>query len=957
MLVRLALACLGLLWASGAPVAAEKVSLQLRWDHQAQFAGYYAALWQGFYEAAGIEVEIRRGVTPEGAPIDAVAEVAEGRATFGVGAANILTGNTQRAPLTVLASIFQDSPAALYALPGTPLFGPADLLRLRVARRAGDFIDLEMQAMLKAEGIDPAQVTPHPYSPGVDSLLEDRVDVVPGYTIGPPNAYGREVATLRMVRPRDFGIQFYGDSLFARRETAENKAALVERFLEASLEGWRWALEHPQEIAGRIAREFEPVVPLVDPLAFNKQQMAAVAELTHYPLVPVGNTSLARWRRMQEHLAQLGLMEVEALDEAFVFNPAAHARAQRERLNHQLRLGGGAFAVVVVLLGLWTGTLRRRVRAATASLVESREALQGALERIEGHVANTPLAVIEWSPVESAGGQQLRIRRWSGHASTMFGWSASEMVGRDVPAGELVESGQPLLGRLEGWGPGDRRRARVAVALRCRTRDGRQRHCRWHHSIVGHGPEGTVLSLIEDVTELVEAEQRIRDLALHDPLTGLPNRRMLADRLEQGFARARFSGRQMAVMLFDLDGFKQVNDTLGHEAGDELLHAVAGRMRDALPDVHTLARMGGDEFAILQTEVTAQQEVADLVDRLLARLAEPFSTTRGEARVGASFGVALFPEHGASSDELFRHADLALYRAKAEGKNRHVFYASNMAGEVQAQRSMEEGLRRALEEEEFELFYQPVIDLEQRRITGAEALLRWRHPKGGLVLPGSFIATAEALGLIKPIGAWVVRSACRQGRRWLDAGMPLKVAVNISAAQLQEPYLTATLREALEESGLPPQLLELEITESQFVDANSAAVLREAAALGLGIAIDDFGAGYSSLAYLTRLPVHRIKIDRAFIDGVGTSREAETLIRAVVGLGHSLGKRVVAEGIETEEQLVFLGEAGCNEGQGYLFGAPREVPRMDALLRERPTFAALGAARRGRGGLLARAGR
>jgi diguanylate cyclase (GGDEF)-like protein len=435
---------------------------------------------------------------------------------------------------------------------------------------------------------------------------------------------------------------------------------------------------------------------------------------------------------------------------------------------------------------------------------------------------------------------------------------------------------------------------------------------------------------------LTEAERDVRRLAHHDPLTGLPNRLLFQDRLGQALAHARRERVGAAVMILDLDDFKGVNDTLGHAAGDRLLHLLAGRLGGAIRATDTLARLGGDEFAVVQPALREPEDAMTLARKLIGTLDAPFALTEHEAHVTASIGIALFPGDGADAGELLKNADLALYRAKREGRGQHRFFEPAMDAELRARRRLERELRRALERDELALVYQPQLDLPTGRITGVEALVRWTHLEcGRVVLPDEFIPAAEASGLIQPLGAWVLREACRQAAAWRAEGLALTIAVNVSPAQLRHPDALEAVNEALRVSGLDPGLLELEITEGVLMETFGQGVpnlLGELAAQGVRLAIDDFGTGYSSLAYLKRLPVQRIKIDRSFVRDIGSDPEDEAVVQAIVSLGHTLGKEVVAEGVESEAQLAFLRRLGCDAVQGFLLARPQAPAELRHLL-------------------------
>jgi diguanylate cyclase (GGDEF)-like protein/PAS domain S-box-containing protein len=444
------------------------------------------------------------------------------------------------------------------------------------------------------------------------------------------------------------------------------------------------------------------------------------------------------------------------------------------------------------------------------------------------------------------------------------------------------------------------------------------------------------------------AAAEARHLSLHDPLTGLPNRVLLLDRLGQVMAHARREGSAAATMLLDLDGFKDVNDTLGHPAGDRLLQSIAGRIASVIRGSDTLARLGGDEFALVQPGVHQAADAVTLADKVLGAFAAPFELDGQKTHMAASLGIALFPRDGQDPDTLLKNADLALYRAKAEGRGRFRLFEPAMDETAQARRRLERELRQGLERDELVLHYQPQLKLATGRFTGVEALVRWNHPERGLVLPGEFIPLAESTGLIRQLGDWVLREACRQARTWRERGWRLAVAVNVSPVQLRNGQLLPAIGDALKRAGLEPARLELEITEGVLVETlereldgllrregNTGAgdILRELTARGVRLAIDDFGVGYSSLSYLKHLPVQTIKIDRSFLRGVSKDPHDTALLRGIVALGRGLGKRLVAEGVEDERQLALLHELGCDEAQGFYIARPQAAADLEHLLR------------------------
>ena len=441
-------------------------------------------------------------------------------------------------------------------------------------------------------------------------------------------------------------------------------------------------------------------------------------------------------------------------------------------------------------------------------------------------------------------------------------------------------------------------------------------------------PNGGWVSTHEDTTELQRIQARLAYMAHHDGLTGLPNRTYLRERVEMALPGIH-RGQKFSIMCLDLDRFKNVNDTIGHPMGDKLLKAVAGRLRKCVRETDTVARIGGDEFAILQISDDQPKAVKLTAQRICEVLAEPFNLDNHQVVIGTSVGIAVAPQDGIDPDQLIKNADMALYRAKNDGRGVYRFFEADMDARMQARRNLEVDLRRAFKENEFELHYQPLVDLETDEITGCEALLRWRHPERGNVSPAEFIPVAEEIGLIVPLGEWVVKQACVDAAGWPSH---TKVAVNLSPAQFRNDDLVNSVFNALATSRIAPQRLELEITEHVLLQHNETTLskLHALRDMGVRIAMDDFGTGYSSLSYLRSFPFDKIKIDRSFIKDLSNQEEADVIVKAVAGLSQDLGITATAEGVETENQRAHVKAAGYAEMQGFLISPARPIDEINA---------------------------
>ena len=607
-----------------------------------------------------------------------------------------------------------------------------------------------------------------------------------------------------------------------------------------------------------------------------------------------------------------------------------------------LRLLLPPLALALVVLAAFAWLVVNNARRSTRALEDSARTVESfaqTLQESEARFRDVAEASSDWiwecDP-------ELRFIFFSARFSKVTGISAASVLGK--PLQQFFSSDA----ETDGWArllSGTHKQSTFRD-LRCFYRDvaGNTRICRLagrpiidsHQGFIGYRGTAT------DITEEVEAQARANHLALHDSLTGLPNRVMFREKLEAAFEGRRRDAQCVAVLCLDLDHFKEVNDTLGHAIGDALLIQVADRLRLCVRPSDTVARLGGDEFAIIQLGVQAADEAAALSLRVVEIMREPFIVEGQEIHIGVSVGAAVPQDERDDPDNLLKCADIALYRAKQSGRGAVRFFEAKMDMELQARKSLESELRHALSRDQFVLNYQPLVDLRSERVVAAEALLRWHHPEQGLVSPAVFIPIAEKCGLITPISEWVLRTACSQVQKWPD----MSVAVNLSPVHFRSRDLIDTVSKTLKETGLPPERLELEITESVLIKDTEAAldILTALKALGVRIAMDDFGTGYSSLGYLNSFPFDKLKIDRSFISSLEAQEKSRAIVRSVLSLGESLQMTITAEGVEELHQVEFLVREGCHQVQGYYFSRPIAADELTVFLRNWRGFGAKGVA-------------
>ena len=911
---------------STAPAAAaplDPVTLRLRYHHQFQFAGYYAAVEQGYYRDAGLAVTIAEGNGTD----QAEAEVLSGRADYGVGGSGLLVSRVAGKPLVVLAVLFQHSPFVLIMRHSDAAPDLHNIIGQRVMLGAGRgphgevAQPDELLAYLKHEGINDNQYTAVKYSGKLQDLIDGNVDAIAAYLTNEPDLLERAGFAYDMFSPRSAGIDFYGDNLFTSERELATHPERVKAFRAASLRGWQYAMSHQEQMVDLILRKYQPNGERAH-LLYEARQMVPLVQPV---LIEIGYMNPDRWRAIADTYASLGLLPAHARFEGFLYHNAPDTD-----LGWLYRLLGAAALVIGAGLAVHF-TLLARERAG------AKEAIRKGEQRFRTMFEAAPMGI---ALIDSVSGQ---FRDINPRYLEIAGRTLAQMKDsnwRDIAHPDDIAPEQEQISLL-----GAQQIAGYKRQTRLLRPDGAVVWIDASVTAIETAPHARPyhLSMIEDITDKKETEALIWQQANFDTLTQLPNRRMFHDRLVQDLVQCRRDGSRIAILFIDLDHFKEVNDTLGHHQGDILLVDAARRIRACVRESDTVARLGGDEFTVILSHLDEVGRVDLIAQNIIDSLLTPFALGQEQAFVSASIGITLYPDDAATVEDLLKHADQAMYAAKGAGRNRFSYFTPALQVAALNRMRLTNDLRSALKGKQFVLYFQPIVHLRTGRIHKAEALIRWLHPQRGLVSPLEFIPLAEASGLIVDIGEWVFKESAHWIKRWRsEHHAEFQVSVNQSPLEFQrEGDAYRSWLAHLRALGLPGQAIVVEITEGLLLDANSAVTdkllqLRDA---GIQVALDDFGTGYSSLSYLKKFDIDYLKIDRSFTRNLAPDSSDMALSEAIIVMAHKLDLRVIAEGVETEQQRDLLLAAGCDYGQGYLFARPMVGEEFDAMLKAEPPLA------------------
>lgn len=993
--------------------AHETIYLQLRWHHQFQFAGYYAAIEKGFYKQEGLDVKLRSG-DPEHQP---VAEVLSGNAQYAAGNSEVLYQRLQGKPLVTLAPIFQHSPSVLIALKSSGIRSVHDLLGKKVML-ANKSEDADFLTMLLNEGIKPSQLDIIPSSYQLDDLISGKVDAFNAYTTNEPYLLQKNNIAYNIIDPIAYRIDFYSDIFFTSEEEVLNNPLRVDAMLRATLKGWRYAMDNPEEVIELLKTKYQ-VKKTRDHLRF---EAAEIRKLIIPDLIQIGHINPERWQHMADTFVSAGVIPDDSNFDGFLY--------QKNKNNLPDWILLALLAVTILLIAFSSITFylhrfNRRLALAQKTLSQSEERFKAlseatydgiaihdrgiilecnkGLSEITGynHTELIGMNIIELIASESIDlvveniavnysdsyeacglrkdgskfwlamkGKNISYRGSDARVAGFIDISESKIIEDKLKLsasvftharegimisnneGQLIEvndtfcqitgySREEVLGKNPSFLKSGRHDVQFYKAMWSALIEVRQ----WSGEIWNKRKNGEIfaelltisavtdandqvqnyVALFSDITPMKKHQQQLEHVAHYDLLTNLPNRMLLAERLAHGMIQSDRRGGSLAVAYLDLDGFKKINDTFGHDVGDQLLVKLSKLMNGVLREGDTLARIGGDEFVAVLPDLDRMSDCELVLSRLLQAAMSPVTLDGRSLQVSTSIGVTLYPQDGADADQLMRHADQAMYIAKQMGRNRYHLFDIHKDKSIQTQHESIENIKQGLKQGEFVLYCQPKVNMRTGCMVGVEALIRWQHPRLGLLLPGEFLPIIDKHLISVTLGEWVIDHALDILAEWQSSGLDIAMSVNIDPFQLLQPDFVDKLTAALaKRPTIKPSLLELEILEtSALVDINEVLTIMESCiALGICFSLDDFGTGFSSLTYLKRLPVAQLKVDQSFVRDMLVDQDDRAIVVGVISLASAFNRKVIAEGVETIEHGTQLLSLGCEMAQGFGIAKP-----------------------------------
>jgi len=886
--------------------ALDKVTLQLKYLHQFQFAGYYAALEQGYYREAGLDVSIKESLSSK----KVVEKVLSGAVDFGVGSSNLLLARDQGKPVVVLNVIFQHSPYILIMSEQSSRDGIRSIIgkKVMIGPQA-----IDLKAFIKKENISFADLQQLPHSFNIKDLINGKVDVYSGFLTNETDYLDSIGFKYRAFSPKSAGIDFYGDNLFTSERMIADNPEKVAAFRQASMRGWQYAFDHPSEVIELILAKYSQRNSKQH-LEYEARQMLAFVDPI---LVEVGYMNRAKWESIAKAYADLGMLSRDYSLDGFLYN----ATKPKSML-------GWYYALIIlfmllVMFGLYHFVSRALERKKVAESIQFKNLL---LSKQQEASVEGLLTLDSNDKVLSVNQRFLDL--WDVQSSECEeGYFLDCLINKVINPTKFAKRIEILSHEIGLTG-----------VKEVELKDGRvfEYYCSALQSDEGRY-FGRLWSF-RNITERKESDQLIWNRANLDFLTGLPNRYMLFDRLATQLELAKRNDKKVALLFLDLDKFKEINDTLGHDFGDKVLKETASRLKEIVRNTDIVSRLGGDEFTIVISDLSQAYIVERIVDQILQSIIQPYVFEANSASISTSIGISIYPDDADNAEKLFKNADKAMYVAKEKGRNGYQYFTEQMQDEASARQSLNYDLKQALDIGELRMYYQPIVDLSTKRIFAAQAAVRWMHPTKGAICPLESMKGTEDVVMVKEIGDWVFSKAVSHMNEWRGLyNENLQISINLSADQFAQKNNFDKWRDILGESSLAKDAIIINVNECALIEDENDGFekIMFLRSLGLNIALDDFGTGLTSLIYLSRGEIAYLKVNESFITKIATNSKYLTLFAAIVEMVHKLDIKVIAEGVVTKQQLELIRAAGCDYAQGVAIQDAVSMAEFEKMLFDR----------------------
>lgn len=949
------------------------ITIQLKWKHQFQFAGYYAAVEQGYYQQAGYQVNLK-AADPSINPIE---RVLSGEADYGIANAELVLYHLNGEPLTAIAAIIQHSPIVLMSLKKNNILSPQDLIGKRVMYSSGHYGANTLGILLK-EGIKESQIESVPLSYNLDDLISGKVDAMVGYVTDQPFQLSQRGIEYNLIDPRAYGIDFYGDVLFTSSQRVEQNAKEVEAIRLATIKGWQYAIAHREELIDLIKHKYQSELSLEE-LNYEAEE---TIKLIVPKLVDLGHINPGRWQHIADSFISLGMTEGQLDTDSFIYSHDKNEASQVIRNIFQI------IGIIILCSGLFISVLfyfnknlKRAVNEKTMYLTKANRELIVYTKQLkdkedELHTLNAELEkriitrtetinqinyeltheikqrrdrevslLLLSKAIESSSSVVLIINKdhLISYASSAFqkltGSVQMNLEGQPISILEKKLSLPTIPSKAlnaQNLSPNDE--GLIESELKCIDANGDSHWMKTSISLLKseEDPEQAEIShyviIFEDITKIKNHRDEMERMALYDTLTGLENRLLFNKRLESVIENAKRNMVKTALLFIDIDNFKTVNDSLGHKAGDIILKTVAQRLGEHVRQNDSIARISGDEFTVLLTNIKNYEDASKVTQNIIDAFEQaPVIVDSQEVFVTLSIGISVTPEDSLDAATLIHNADIAMYQAKQGGRNGYQFYSDDMNNEIRHKMLIEKELKQAIDEENFFLEYQAIINAQNQKPSSVEALVRWQYSDDEVREANDFISIAESAGSIIPLGNWVLKQVISDIEDLLKTGIKhINIHINISHRQLKDRYFVSEVRALLSEHPNYAEYLCFEIKEQCFIghQPENISRLKELKAMGITIAVDNFGTGYASINCLKQIQADMLKLDKRFLRGLPGEEYNADFTRAIISMAHLLKLSLVAQGVENEDQQGYLIEAGCDSLQGYLYGQPQVLDKL-----------------------------